>query len=211
MSRCRRERAGRFPSSRGVGGLEPSVRSTPSQVPFVAVSWSRTAITASLGATVGRSSAIVTSREWMTAWLSAPAAPPTGGCHACSLGDRSWSRRSTSGSDRVRHPACGARTRSGPPGQRPPAARPRTCRVAARGTVAGRRGSRAETGRNFRNPQAVRRPTFSGSMSTYRRLPNPTDPTPLRSVKRPAGPANPGMISEMFPEVVDSATRWDPY
>ncbi|MFC7763085.1 glycosyltransferase [Catellatospora bangladeshensis] len=90
-------------------------------------------------------------------------------------------------------------------------------RIGAR--VTGRTGRRAattrhgrsETVRNFRNPQAVRRPTFSGSIPTYRRLPNTTDPTPLRSVKRPAGPANPDMISEMFPEVVDSATTWDPY
>jgi hypothetical protein len=39
------------------------VRSTPNQVPRAAVSWSRTAVAASAGATEGRSSAIVTSRE----------------------------------------------------------------------------------------------------------------------------------------------------
>ena len=41
---------------------------------------------------------MVTSREWMTAWLSAPAAPPPGGCHACSVGERRSARRSSVGS-----------------------------------------------------------------------------------------------------------------
>ena len=89
-----------------------SVRSTPNKVPFAAVSWSRTAVAASCGVTVGRSSAIVTSREWMTAWLSAPVVPPPGGCHACSLGDRSWSSRSASGSEASRAATRSARVRS---------------------------------------------------------------------------------------------------